>query len=367
MVSTRENIAIACYNRLMRKLLVGLLLLLAVVAWILSLSFKKQAEVEKVVYKPSPTIVPQVVSNTILFVPYWTLQNTLDTNYSEYIYFGITPDKTGIARNEEGFEKIPLFLHKVPSNAKKFLGVRMTNSSINEYVLQNDDVQQKVIADAVAVAKEDNFDGVVLDLEYNAFPFESVIKSVTNFSKRFSEGAKGEKLLFYQTFYGDTYYRGRPYDIRVLAKQADKTLVMTYDFHKANADPGANFPFDTGDEGYSFKEMVGNFIKDVPSSKISIIFGMFGYDWKVSEKGTSVGQAESLSDNEIAQKFKMPCQLKNCSFVKNEAMETKVTYEDDQGQRHVVWFEDKASVEKKKDFLEENGISSIGYWANGFF
>ena len=319
------------------------------------------------VEKISPTVRPSTISNTMLFVPYWTLTNGVDKNYSEYIYFGITPGAIGINRAEPGYKNIPLFLQTVPGNAQKLLGVRMTNTVDNETILQNEIMQKKITTDTVQIAKENGFDGVVLDFEYNAFSFDSVIQSVSTFSERFASAIKDEKLVFYQTIYGDTYYRGRPYKVNVLAKNADKILVMAYDFHKANGDPGPNFPLEAGDEGYSFHEMISNFTKDVPVSKLTVIFGMFGYDWKISDKGNSMGQADSLSTNEILQKFITTCAYKKCVVVSNPSLEKKVNYVDNAGQKHEVWFEDRNSLSRKEALLQKNGISSEGFWANGYF
>ncbi len=317
---------------------------------------------------PTPSISPVAITNRILFVPYWTMQSGIDSGYNEYIYFGITPDKNGISHNESGFSGIPTFLHAVPSDAKKLLGVRMTNNTINEFVLQNNDVQQKLITDTIRIAQENGFDGILLDLEYSAFPFDSVIQHVTIFSQRFADSTKSHNLLFYQALFGDTFYRGRPYNVKGLVKNTDRLLIMAYDFHKANGDPGANFPLELGDDEYSFREMVNNFTKEIPASKVSVILGMFGYDWKINNKGKSIGQAESLSVNEITQKFLTTCHFTNCTkSIDPKSLETHIQYTDSAGDRHVVWFEDKNSAGKKEEVLQKSGVSSVGFWANGYF
>ncbi len=351
----------------MKKLLFGILVIVLLIVYTVSISHPQQKKQTSTFASPTPTIVPVTLTNKILFVPYWTVNGGIDGTYNEYVYFGVVPDKTGIVRTDSGYQNMQTFVHAVPTGTKKLLGVRMVNTTINESILHNDALQQKVIADAVSIAQDNGFDGILLDLEYSAFPFDSVIQSVTTFSKQFADITKSHSLLFYQTVYGDTYYRGRPYTVKDLAKNADRILIMAYDFHKANGDPGANFPLEMGSEGYSFKEMVNNFTKDVSLSKLTVIFGMFGYDWKVNEKGNSVGQAESLSTNEMLQKFVGRCLFKNCSVVQNASLETNVTYEDSTGQKHEVWFEDRTSIIKKEEVLEKNGISSVGFWANGYF
>lgn len=317
---------------------------------------------------PTPTIIQTPINNTILFVPYWTLQSGISNAYSEYIYFGVVPNSSGIQTHESGYQNIPFFVRSVPKNAKKLLGIRMIDNTINETVLQDSLSQQKIIDDTERIARDNGFDGIVLDLEYSAFPFDSVIQSVTTFSKRFGDATKSQHLLFYQTIYGDLYYRGRPYAIKDLVKNADRIIVMAYDFHKANGDPGANFPLNLGNEEYSFKDMIANFSKEVPLPKITITFGMFGYDWKVDDKGRSIGQADSLSLSDITQKFLTNCRFAHCTKSTDpESLETHVEYTDASGRSHVVWFEDMQSVKKKEDFLQKSGISSVAFWANSYF
>lgn len=314
------------------------------------------------------TPVPVSISHTALFVPYWTLSSGIEKSYSEYIYFGITANTEGIVHNEAGYTGIPTFTKNVPATSKKILGIRLTNTAINEAILHDDGVQKRIIDESLRIAQENGFDGILLDLEYSAFPFDSVIQSVTTFSQRFADSTKNQHRLFYQAVYGDTYYRGRPYNIKLLSKHLDKLFVMAYDFHKANGDPGANFPLGGNEEEYTFSDMVHNFLADVPAAKVTVIFGMFGYDWKLNEKGKSVGQAESLSLHEITQKFLSSCYFTDCVVSTNpDSLETHIQYTDAKGESHSVWFEDTHSVDKKKDVLEKNGISSIAFWANGYF
>jgi cortical fragment-lytic enzyme len=114
--------------------------------------------------------------------------------------------------------------------------------------------------------------------------------------------------------------------------------------------------------------MIGDFLKKVPREKITVIFGMFGYDWKVGEKGQSISPATSLTLNEIQKQFLSSCHFTNCQMVHdNQSSEPQITYTDDQNTKHVIWFEDIHSVEKKKIFLKTKGIFSTGMWAYSYF
>lgn len=319
----------------------------------------------------TPTASPRIqtpITQESLFVPYWTLGTAqIPSSHNTYIYFGVVPGDNGIDTKEPGFVHLSSFTGSIVSSAKTLLTVRMIDQSTTEKILSDKDLQQKVITDAITLAKQKQFSGIVLDLEYNAIAFESVVNSITNFSTIFADTVKAHDLSFYQTLYGDTFYRGRPYNVKKIADRSDGIFVMAYDFHKANGDPGPNFPLIDRGDGYDFKQMTNDFLKYVPADKITVVFGLFGYDWTVDEKGQSQKQAESLSTNQILQKFVRQCSFKDCAVNKNDSFETNVIYKDENGLKHTVWFEDLTSVDRKKDFLQTKGVSSIGFWANGYF
>ena len=144
---------------------------------------------------------------------------------------------------------------------------------------------------------------------------------------------------------------------------------MAYDFSKAKGDPGPNFPLNgEGKYGYDFKIMVHDFLDVIPKHKLTIIFGMFGYDWKIDEKGR--GREQAISKSTIAfEKFMSTCAYKNTCVTKvdNQSAETNITYTSENKENHVIWFESFESVVRKKAFLTELDLRSVGYWAYSYY
>lgn len=320
---------------------------------------------------PSPSLTAQNVqpATTSLFVPYWGLGNFLPDTYDEYLYFGVAVTAKGINTNEAGYKNIPRFIEIAPTSSKKFLVLRMTDSKTNFSIIEDKNIAKEVITDTVNLAQKYRFDGIVLDLEVTSLPFDSVINNISTFAADFAKKSHENSLLFYSTIYGDVFYRIRPYDVEELAKHSDKLLIMAYDFHKAGgADPGPNFPLSGKEKyGYDFDSMIADFLKFVPKEKLSVALGLYGYDWVVDENGKaeSVGKALRLVD--IKDEF-VPCDYANCIVVKDEASgETKITYQDNDGEKHVLWYEDKESASKKREFLKGKGVNSVSYWIHSYF
>lgn len=322
----------------------------------------------------SPTkvqeIKPAKKESSVIFVPYWTVGNFSNLNeYDSLIYFGIAADTDGIIRNEAGYENIDQFMALGSSDQKKFLAVRMIDAALNSKILNNKEIGEKIIDDSIEIAKEKYFDGIVLDFEMNALGFDSVIQGISRFYEQFSKKTKDAKLDFWITLYGDTFYRGRPYDVKRIALVSDEILIMAYDFHKSRGNPGPNFPMEGKNRyGYDFETMITDFLSVVKKDKLTVVFGMYGYNWTIDAKNQSIESAKALSLNEIQQKFLTDCEYKECKTRRDDnSKELYVTYQDEQSQNHIVWFEDEKSIEEKKKYLKTIGIERVGYWAYSYF
>ncbi len=323
---------------------------------------------------PSPTLVIEKnqQAQKILFVPYWSIasdkQEVLDDGYDTYLYFGIVPGVNGL-QNEIGMQRTETFLQSVPQGKKKLLVLRMVDSATNAVILKSADVQKKIVVQTTEYAKKYGFDGIVLDLEMSAIPFNSIVKQISEFSTVFATHIKNEGLTYGITLYGDTFYRVRPFDVKTYTAQADQVLLMAYDFHKARSNPGPNFPLQGGETyGYDMQEMIDDYLRVIPSKKVGVIFGMYGYDWQVDEQGKAISQGKAVTLAKLAQNVLGTCTLNDCVVKRDDlSAETKVTYTDIDGVRHVIWFEDRQSVSQKQQYLKSLGIVQYAYWAYGYF
>lgn len=306
-----------------------------------------------------------------LFVPYWSLTNATSQDFEEYdylMYFGIATDAKGIDTTDPGYRGLTVF-RDLTKDMRTYLTVRMVDSEVNAQILKDKQAQKAIISESVELAKEYEFDGIVLDFEFSNIGFEEVTNRVTEFYTSFSTSVKDENIDFFVTLYGDTYYRVRSYDVEKIAKLSDEVLIMAYDFHKARGNPGPNFPL-KGKEvyGYDFQTMIEDFLKDVPSDKLTVIFGMFGYDWMVDSDKKTIGFGEGKSMLEIETSMVNTCKFVGCKSKRYfDSQEREVTYKDENGKPHIVWYEDQDSVKEKRSFLDEKGIRSISWWAYSYF
>ncbi len=312
-----------------------------------------------------------------LFVPSWSINEaSISADYDRYIYFAVTATKDGVTKSDDGYKKIDKFMSSVPSGKKKYITLRIVDEEAANYLLQNADLQNKITQETIDIVKNNQFEGIVLDLELSNFINPDIPQQIDNFVQSFYLSAKKYYIPFFLTIYGDTFYRKRPFDLKFLSKNSDEIMIMAYDLHKSGGEPGPNFQLSgKASYGYDFKSMLEDFSSIVPKDKLTVIFGMFGYDWTVDENKLPIKPAEALSLNDIRKKFLGKCVWQDCVVKRDKiSSETEVDYvisevKDDYGylNYHVVWFEDEESVRAKTDYLQDQGVGSIAYWANGYF
>jgi spore germination protein YaaH len=145
-------------------------------------------------------------------------------------------------------------------------------------------------------------------------------------------------------------------------------MIMAYDLHKARGEPGPNFPL-RGREtyGYDLESLVSD-MSGVPPEKLTVIYGMYGYDWTVDEKKRPFRQAKSVTLAQVKKNYIDQCAAINCVTTRDKsAAENEIDFVDKQAQYHVIWFEDMESSKQKTVFLNQKGIGSIAFWAYGYF
>ncbi len=315
---------------------------------------------------------------TSIFVPYWSLSES-DTPFSSpkninrpidtAIYFSISATTSGINKTNAGYQGIEEFISRATDTPHTLLSVSMTDDSINDAVLENESAQNSIITQASQIAKENGFDGILLDLEVGGIAATKVNTQIIKFVQTTSEIAKKNNLSFSMTLYGDSFYRGRPYSIELLSPHVDQFYVMAYDMSKLWGTPGPNFPLKGRDIfGYDMQTMMQDMLKFTTRDKLTIIFGLYGHDWTVDEKKRPFTAAKTLTHSQIQEKFIDSCEWKNCLIKRNPyAAETEINYIDNEAHYHIAWYEDSESVAQKIGFLKESGVNSVAYWAYSYY
>lgn len=340
---------------------------------------KKNVLSHELLNTPTPSI--KILKETsAVFVPYWDIpsitgnenQTQIYDPYTDLYYFGISANSNGVNKNDPGYLNLQKFTDSA-ANTNRYLTLRMLDVDENSIILKNKSLQEKIIKQTLETVQKYGFKGVVLDLEQGVLPFSHVVDEINSFVADFHLSAQQNKMTFLETIYGDTFYKKRPFDVQNLGKNTDGLIIMAYDFSKANGDPGPNFPFSGKQKyGYDFQQMVTDFLAVVPADKITVVFGMYGYDWTTDYKGNPIQTGKSIALNEIKANYIEKCDWQNCVTTRDSLSgENEINYVDSSSSAqliyHTIWFEDVQSVKQKTEFLKQKGIGRIAYWALGYF
>lgn len=327
--------------------------------------------------KPSLPSLP-LIEKEAVFVPYWASFKQKDNRLNSQdrlIYFGISIDQNGLNRQDLGLRRLNKF-KKISRGKRQWLVLRMTNDKTSQKILENRKSWPKIDSQAVDFTKANNFQGLVLDLEPKGIAFEKTVTTTRDFIAHLHQRTKKENLPLAVLVYGDLFFRHRPFDLKNIAIDSEEVMVMAYDFHKSYGEPGPNFPLRGQDKfGYDMETMISDFLKFVPSNKLTVVFGMYGYDWAVDEKKRPLKKAKIKTLNEIRKEFLGSCQWENCVIKRDSlSQETEINYVESKVvdhygylYPHIVWFEDEKSVAAKKKFLKTKGIFSFARWAWGYY
>jgi len=327
-----------------------------------------------IITSPIPNTVLKTARNDIkpalsvsksIFVPYWALgQDDFSViPYGKVYYFGITADEKGVVKDDPGYKELES--HNCPNSQECILVLRLLDRGINEKILQNTTSQQKIIKEVLGLTNTHFFSGVALDLEISGLISDDTKGQINNFVQQlYTLTNKDYKTLSF-IIYGDNYYRLRQGDMKFIGSHSDEVMIMAYDLSKNYGEPGPNFNFDQKEKyGYDFKQMISDFTSEVDVKKLTVIFGMYGYDWTLNEQGTPLKRGEAVTVNQIN---KLKTQMSNIKSESQKSKEKKIEYVDEKNQKHVIWYEDQESSDVKTKYLLDQGIEKVSFWAWGYF
>ena len=366
------------------KLLTIVIIILALLALVLPRLYKprnknvgtKNAHIQ---ISPSPEIIDNSI-NVSLFIPYWQIPKANNEIYFpdiEFIsmfqlvnYFAIKPGSDGVNKSDNGYLQLTKFSTlsaalKTDSN----LVLAMTNTNQNLLILNDQKKIIKLIEEVIVLTDKYQFNGILVDLELSTLNNKKITGQVTEFFRIFNETVADRDIKLGLIVYGDVFYRLRPYDLNKINPYIDTIYLMAYDLHKTLGTPGPNFPLNGKEKfGTDLATTVDTITKLIDVNKVYVIFGLYGYDWLVDSEKRPIRAAKALPLNNIKANFIDKCVWKNCVISRDpQATENEINYVDDNGELHIVWYEDEQSVNKKIKYLKSLGIDNFSYWVWGYY
>lgn len=143
-----------------------------------------------------------------------------------------------------------------------------------------------------------------------------------------------------------------PFDYAAIGAAVDQFIVMLYNEHGW---PGSG-PGPVVSSGWMAK-VVGYTITKMPPSKVVAAISVFGFDFNLTTGKNTYVTYQAASD--LAKRY-------NKNIIFDQATLTPMfSYQDEQGNQHQVWFENKDSIVAKTRLAWQMGISGVALWRLG--
>jgi len=211
-------------------------------------------------------------------------------------------------------------------------------------ILHNEKKKKKIIQEVLNQCLKNKFIGINIDFEGLN---ESKNEYLLNFVKEMADAFHKEGLLVTQ----DIMPFNEDYDVTQLAKYNDYLFLMSYDEYSSDSDPG---PISSQKW---IEATVDDLAKKVPSEKIVLCLGAFGYDWPAAANSTPNVTYQQALSRAYASKSKIKFD--------NDTYNLNFAYKDDKNTVHQVYFTDAATHFNTMRFGAEYGLAGFAVWRLG--
>lgn len=218
-------------------------------------------------------------------------------------------------------------------------------------------LQDKVLDEALRIMEQKGYQGLDFDFEY----LGAENRERYNQFLRKARARLKERNYSITSALAPKYYAEQPgilyegHDYRAQGQIVDFIFFMTYEWGWSGGPPMAVSPIN------QVRRVMEYAISEVPRDKIMMGIPLYGYDWTLpyvegESWATSISPQEAIA---LALKYNV-----NIEYDAT-AQSPFFYYVDEQGKRHVVWFDDARSIQAKFDLVKELGIRGFFYWVLG--
>lgn len=231
------------------------------------------------------------------------------------------------------------------------------SAELGSILLNDQAVQTRLLDNIVRIARQQGFRDIHFDFEFLR-PADR--EAYNQFLRRAAERIHNEGWLISTalapkisaTQRGEWY---EAHDYRAHGQIVDFVVIMTYEWGYSGGPPMAVSPIGP------VRQVLEYALTEIPAAKIMMGQNLYGYDWRLPYvRGGPYARSLSPQDAiRLAARRGVPIEFDW------ESRAPFFYYYDDQGQRHVVWFEDARSIAAKINLVKELRLRGISYWKLG--
>lgn len=227
------------------------------------------------------------------------------------------------------------------------------NNLLVSVLVNQPQVQLRLLRNLVRVMEEKGYDGVNIDFEYilaeDREAFTAFVGKTRQILNQFGYYVSVALAPKYADDQPGILYEGMDY--AGLGQAADSVLLMTYEWGYTYGPPMAVAPVN------QVRRVVEYALTRIPAEKISLGVPNYGYDWPIpyvrgTTRARTLGNVEAV---QLAIFYGVPIRF-------DETAQSPYFRYWQYGGEHEVWFEDVRSWQVKFRLVEEYGLRGIGVW-----
>lgn len=228
------------------------------------------------------------------------------------------------------------------------------SNELASLVLNNAEIQNRLINNVVTTIQQKGYRGLDVDFEFvfarDAGPYAAFIRNLTQ-----TLNPLGYPVIVALAPKTSATQRGLLYeghDYAALGAAANEVLLMTYEWGYTYSPPMAVAPLP------NIRAVVEYALTEIPPEKIWLGIPNYGYDWPLP---FVQGQTRATS---ISNRYAVQLALRHNAEIQfdQRAQTPWFQYQDEDGVKHEVWFEDARSIRAKLALIPEYGLRGAGYW-----
>ncbi|PPA68414.1 glycosyl hydrolase family 18 protein [Jeotgalibacillus proteolyticus] len=229
------------------------------------------------------------------------------------------------------------------------------SDELGRIILNDTAIQNKLLDNIVAKAKQYNFRDIHFDFEYlRPADREAYVAFLRKAKERFAkEGWLLSAALAPKTSATQAGKWYEAHDYKAIGAVVDFVVIMTYEWGYSGGPAMAVSPIGP------VRRVLEYALTEMPASKIMMGQNLYGYDWTLPFVEGS--QARAISPQqaiEIAAAQGVPIQY-------DQTAQAPFIEYTTNGTDHIIWFEDARSIQAKFDLLKELKLRGMSYWKLG--
>lgn len=226
------------------------------------------------------------------------------------------------------------------------------SSEITRRLLQSPELRNQLITNIHSLLRTKNYAGVNVDFERIRADERDLY---SGFLRALNERLKPDGYytsVAVPVKRSDLDHPG--YDYGGIASAVNFLFIMAYDFHESHSGPGPVGPID------EIRKTVDYALQHMPRNKIILGVPRYGFDWTMEGNVPLSAKAVSVkSATDTAIKYEVNIQYSE------QHQQPYFGYWDEEGRRHIVWFEDARARAAKCQLVIDYQLLGIGAWQLG--